>query len=219
MSAKLPRARVAGAYRIYCRYCNSYDGDNLEIVTPPNLKDGERIHYCIFQDESCIHANDQSMYIWQEEGIQPLRSKDRGRISHCSDFIYEQGGRLYLTPDEIVEQNKLPIEPSPPAVSDVPRPTKGHTPKRRKGAPKETAGRRTLERPDGWVPPPPPAPHKSYRLRTYDARRIIYPGANYDPWWDMKQLIAQVSKEVHEVELWPLNLIAAGRRRDPDLRV
>jgi hypothetical protein len=32
-----------------------------------------------------------------------------------------------------------------------------------------------------------------YRLPSFDARRIIYPGANGDPWWDMPQLIAQVS--------------------------
>ena len=32
-----------------------------------------------------------------------------------------------------------------------------------------------------------------YQLSSFDARRIIYPGANGDPWWDMPQLIAQVS--------------------------
>jgi hypothetical protein len=32
------------------------------------------------------------------------------------------------------------------------------------------------------------------RLEKYggDARKIIYPGKNYDPWWDMNQLIDQV---------------------------
>jgi hypothetical protein len=43
------------------------------------------------------------------------------------------------------------------------------------------------------VPPPPPAPFDSYQIPSFDARRIIYPGANYDPWWDMPQLIAQVN--------------------------
>jgi hypothetical protein len=42
------------------------------------------------------------------------------------------------------------------------------------------------------VPPPPPAPFTSYRIPSFDAQRIIYPGANHDPWWDMPQLIAQV---------------------------
>jgi hypothetical protein len=45
---------------------------------------------------------------------------------------------------------------------------------------------------DEWVPPPPPAPFSSYRLSSFDARCIVYPGANYDPWWDMPQLISQV---------------------------
>ena len=36
-----------------------------------------------------------------------------------------------------------------------------------------------------------------YRLPSFDARRVIYPGANKDPWWDMPQLIAQVSVFLH----------------------
>jgi len=46
---------------------------------------------------------------------------------------------------------------------------------------------------DEWVPPPPPAPFRSYRLSSFNAQHIIYPGANYDLWWDMPQLIVQVS--------------------------
>ena len=30
-------------------------------------------------------------------------------------------------------------------------------------------------------------------MPSFDARRIIYPGANGDAWWDMPQLLAQVS--------------------------
>jgi hypothetical protein len=44
-----------------------------------------------------------------------------------------------------------------------------------------------------WVPPQPPAPFTAYQIPSFDACRIIYPGANHDPWWDMPQLIAQVS--------------------------
>jgi hypothetical protein len=29
-----------------------------------------------------------------------------------------------------------------------------------------------------------------------DARQIIYPGSNGDPWWDNKQLIAQISRAI-----------------------
>jgi hypothetical protein len=179
------------------RYCHSYEGENLEIVIPPVLKEGEKIHYMLFQDESCMHANDQSMYIWQEEGVQPLRSKDRGRLNHCSDIIIEHCGRLVLTPEEVAEQMKLPEQPKPPPAEPQPIPQPNPPPangtrRPRKNANKETPGRWTLERSDGWIPPPPPTPFKSYRLPSFDACRIIYPGANHDPWWDMKQLIAQV---------------------------
>jgi hypothetical protein len=32
-----------------------------------------------------------------------------------------------------------------------------------------------------------------YRLSSFDAQEIIYPGSSYDSWWDMPQLISQVS--------------------------
>ncbi|KAJ7089009.1 hypothetical protein C8R44DRAFT_598557, partial [Mycena epipterygia] len=47
-----------------------------------------------------------------------------------------------------------------------------------------------------WVPPPPPAPYTAYQIPSFDACRIIYPGANHDPWWDMPQLIAQVKDAI-----------------------
>jgi hypothetical protein len=48
-----------------------------------------------------------------------------------------------------------------------------------------------------WVPPLPPAPFTAYQIPSFDARRIIFPGANYDPWWDMPQLIAQARLSIH----------------------
>ncbi|KAJ7675039.1 hypothetical protein B0H17DRAFT_1207904 [Mycena rosella] len=47
-----------------------------------------------------------------------------------------------------------------------------------------------------WVPPPPPAPYTAYQIPSFDACRIIYPGVNHDPWWDMPQLIAQVKDAI-----------------------
>ncbi|KIK52545.1 hypothetical protein GYMLUDRAFT_179992 [Collybiopsis luxurians FD-317 M1] len=35
-----------------------------------------------------------------------------------------------------------------------------------------------------------------YQIRSFEARRIIYPGSNYDPWWDIKQLISQVKDAI-----------------------
>ncbi|KAE9385106.1 hypothetical protein BT96DRAFT_1092754, partial [Gymnopus androsaceus JB14] len=125
---------------------------------PPVLNIGGRTYCIICQDECCCHANDQCNCVWQEEGVQPLRDKSRGRIVHTSDFVLEASGYLKLTPEEISEQMKLPEEPH-------------------------------------WVPHPPPL-GTSYRIRSFEARRIIYPGANHDPWWDMKQLIAQVKDTI-----------------------
>lgn len=68
--------------------------------------------------------------------------------------------------------------------------TAGRKSKKKTSSPAMTQGRTYAE--NDWVPPPPPAPFTAYQIPSFDARRIIYPGANYDPWWDMPQLIAQV---------------------------
>ena len=99
---------------------------------------------------------------------------------------------------------KLPVEPThpvSPSSSAVLLVTvnmaastakKGQGRKSKKKASQPSEPRRTLDQTNEWVPPPPPAPFKSYRLPRFDACQIIYPGANHDPWWDMSQLIAQV---------------------------
>lgn len=198
-----------------------------------------------------------------QDGEQQLRGKSRGRIVHCSEFIYEHGcGYLTLSEEEVTAQMKLPVAPSPPPPPDAPGTILSDTPTAvsvdacatnivsgdvhavvsahahasissntpavlseaptargigmiagdiqstlagTKRAPKaktiakprapKKASNTMMTSPEGrilvedWVPPPPPAPHKSYRLQSFDARRMIYPGANYDPWWDMPQLI------------------------------
>ncbi len=193
----------------------------METAISPKLKPGKKIHYPIFHDECCVHANDQCSNVWMREGEQPLRDKGRGRIVHISDFIIEHSGRLVLSEFLQEEQLKLPKQPAPPtlvAISpDAPNPTastlaaptpvlsstsgitsatKGKGRGSRRKAPAQLkskpADRRTLDRTNIWIPPPPPAPFTSYQLHSFDARQIIYPGANHDPWWDMPQLIAQV---------------------------
>lgn len=202
------------------RYCYTFEGKDMDKVIPPVLKPGEKIHYCIFHDETCIHANDQCTCVWQREGEQPLRDKSRGRINHISDYIIEHCGRLCLSPEEIKVQMSLPEEPLPPGSSVPPDPVvpipgtittpnpppaapkKTRAKKNTENTPKPAPGRRTLAKPNGWVPPPPPVPFTSYRIPSFDARRIIYPGANHDPWWDMPQLIAQVSTRFMTMKFW-----------------
>ena len=182
----------------------------MDIVTPPQLKPGEKIHYCIFHDETCMHANDQCSCVWQREGEQPLCDKSCGRITHVFRYIIEHCGHLRLSTEEIAVQMKLPVEPLPPIVlpaihsvplsqsvnlSRKPPSKKGPLKKKAPGKPPKppVVTRRTLADPKAWVPPPPPpAPFQSYRIPSFDTQRIIYPGANYNPWWDMPQLIAQV---------------------------
>jgi hypothetical protein len=173
---------------------------------------GEKVHYCIFHDESCFHANDQSNFVWMREGEQPLRNKSRGRIVHVSDFIIESmdSSRLCLTADQVLAQMELPIAPQKPGAPPSPsadspvvsvnssdampgaeckKAAKSKKPPKEKNSCKARATGRT-EADHSWEPPPAPEGTK-YCLPSFDARRIIYPGANYDPWWDMPQLIAQ----------------------------
>lgn len=177
--------------------------------TPPQLDLGQKVHFPIFHDETCVHANDLSNSVWMREGEQPLRNKSRGRIVHVSDFILEKDGRLSLTEEEIAAQMKLPARPAPPSQSlptptPTPLPTPGPLLTAKKGRkktesnapPKPATTRSFSELEDEWQPPPPPAPFTSYRINSFDARRIIHPGANYDPWWDMPQLIQQVSVSI-----------------------
>jgi hypothetical protein len=103
-------------------------------------------------------------------------------------------------------QDLLPKRPEPPQPSSlmainglsVPaqtgkKQTKGKSKKATKFQPQVVASVRSYtELENKWVPPLPPAPFTAYRLSSYDARRIIHPGANGDPWWDMPQLISQV---------------------------
>ncbi len=126
---------------------------------------------------------------------------------------------MALSPEEIAEQMKLPEEPRPPepgapaaSTSKAVNPetqksaSKTRKPKKPKKPVKAAAsinrsttkGRRTTEKPAGWTPPSLPAPFTSYRLPSFDARRIIYPGSasGSDAWWDMSQLIAQVEDTI-----------------------
>ena len=193
------------------------------VEKPPTLKPGEQECHVIAHDEVCFHANDLSRTEWVAGKEQPLRQKGRGRIVHVSDFIIEHSGRLCLTESEREAQMKLPcaldVEQTdlaePLELIETPRPvktlnaptiakmeetkkaTKRGVKKERKkketqaDKPSEPTGTsakgRTFAENSNWNP------CTLSRLPSFDARRIIYPGANGDPWWDMPQLIAQVS--------------------------
>jgi hypothetical protein len=100
-------------------------------------------------------------------------------------------------PDTVTTASTSAVSTPVPASTDgITSTTKGKGRVSRRKAPAQPkpkpADRRTLDQTNVWIPPPPPAPFTSYQLPNFDARQIIYPGANHDPWWDMPQLIAQV---------------------------
>ncbi|KAJ7243667.1 hypothetical protein C8J57DRAFT_1556267 [Mycena rebaudengoi] len=180
---------------------------NLKEI-PPNLKPRDIIYYPIYHDESTVHTNDQSHFVWETEDQHELHQKSCCCLIYISDFIIEHCGRLVLTLEEIAREELLPKHPLSPAQLEVERihlkaeaavaaaaekeriaVEPGKKP-RKKRAPKVTQAQaskappatdRTAEGLD-WTPPPPPTPFKHYRCEQYDACRIIHPGAGHDPY-------------------------------------
>ena len=90
-----------------------YEGSELTEISP-SLKAGKKIHYPIYHDETCIHANNQSNFVWMRDGKQPLWGKSHGCLVHVSDFIIEHSRRLWLNEAEIKVQERLSACPLPP---------------------------------------------------------------------------------------------------------
>ncbi|KAJ7430785.1 hypothetical protein B0H11DRAFT_2210849 [Mycena galericulata] len=170
---------------------------NLKEI-PPTLKAGDVIYYPIYHDESTIHANDQSHFVWETDDQHELRQKSRGRLIHVSDFIIEHCGRLVLTAEEIAREAAaaaVAAEKERIAREQGKKTRKKPAPKEKQAPKAPPATDRTAEGLE-WTPPPPPAPFKRYRCEQYDACCIIHPGAGHDPYWDMPQLIAQTKRAI-----------------------
>lgn len=77
---------------------------------PPILRDDQKEHIFVVQDESIFHANDQKRELWLSKGQQPLRQKGNGRAIHVSDFVTErlETGRLCLNSVQLAKHNQLP---------------------------------------------------------------------------------------------------------------
>lgn len=87
-----------------------YFGDQLELSTPVDLavlKDDCQTVF-VYHDESTVHAKERPRLSWLLPGTSELRSKDRGRLIHISDFICETTGRLVITEDRAQIQNPVP---------------------------------------------------------------------------------------------------------------
>ncbi|KAJ7128547.1 hypothetical protein C8R44DRAFT_732881 [Mycena epipterygia] len=77
----------------------------------PELLDDEIEHVEIVHDEASFHSNDyQNNQYWLKPGEQVLKKKGRGRLIMVSAFLCERYGLLALTPEMIVENEKMAIE-------------------------------------------------------------------------------------------------------------
>lgn len=87
-----------------CSLAAKYEGDTMAEVLP-NLKEGEKEHVVVVQDESSLGTNDyKNVSYWLKPGEQVLKKKDRGRTMMVSGFLCERYGNLALT-EEMVELN------------------------------------------------------------------------------------------------------------------
>ena len=81
----------------------SYDDATLQPI-PPTLRQGEREHVLIVQDETIFHTNEYRRCVWLARDQQPIKMKGNGRAIHVSDFICKTIGRLKLTDAQIQVQ-------------------------------------------------------------------------------------------------------------------
>jgi|1185.fasta_scaffold26246_2 hypothetical protein len=81
----------------------TFTGDDLEIQNNPNLKEGEKIHIVVTQDETTFQSNDDEKFGWRPKNEQPLRKKGQGKTMHVSDFLTETIGRLKLSDEQKLE--------------------------------------------------------------------------------------------------------------------
>ncbi|KAH6879968.1 hypothetical protein BKA70DRAFT_1127028 [Coprinopsis sp. MPI-PUGE-AT-0042] len=86
-----------------------FDEKTLEPIAPV-LKDGEKLHIPVFQDETIIRSNDLRRRVWAKDGRLPIRKKGQGHSIHVSDFIVEYTGRLQLSPEQQKEQESVPAD-------------------------------------------------------------------------------------------------------------
>ena len=63
------------------------EGDNMDIVLPPVLDDGERKLVLVTHDEITFDSNDGKRKLWIEDGMQHLRPNGSGKFKIDSKFL------------------------------------------------------------------------------------------------------------------------------------
>ena len=94
----------------HAKYFFRYDGDNMNIVTPPSLSSDQRPRILVTHDESCFSSHDGKATIWMDANDRPLRPKGQGRSIMVSEFMCECHGPLKLDESQIAENPGLPSE-------------------------------------------------------------------------------------------------------------
>lgn len=87
-----------------------YHGDDLDQFSEvdPKVLGNARETVFVYHDESTVHAQERPTLSWLLPGVTELRSKNKGRLIHISDFILESTGRLVLSPEFIECQSSTP---------------------------------------------------------------------------------------------------------------
>jgi len=91
---------------------DTYDGENMEIVVPPVLDDGERKLVLVTHDETTFDSNDGKRKVWIESGKQHLRPKGAGKSIMVSQFMCLCHGHMEV---EVTEDilNRYPALKAP----------------------------------------------------------------------------------------------------------
>jgi hypothetical protein len=64
-----------------------YEGENMDVVVPPQLQAGEKRVVFVTHDESVFYSNDAKKVIWKKEGENELRPKSAGQSIMVSGFV------------------------------------------------------------------------------------------------------------------------------------
>jgi hypothetical protein len=76
----------------YERRMQEYSGDNMEVIIPPELSDGERRVVLITHDESTFYCNEGKPLMWMENGKNKLLPKCKGTSLMVSGFCCDCHG-------------------------------------------------------------------------------------------------------------------------------
>ena len=66
---------------------DTYEGENMDVVIPPDLANGERKLLLVTHDETTFDSNDGKRKVWIESGKQNLRPKGAGKSIMVSQFL------------------------------------------------------------------------------------------------------------------------------------